>query len=228
VGIGIAAPHQALDIEGSLQIHKTAAADSTMFFSQGNTSAAPTREWQFRLDTSNVFHIKDNVGGADHLSISSAGKVSVTEYFGAGLANPLVPIHVVSGVDGAYITRFGYAATQVAAAEFYGSSTNVQLQLRDGAGAVTVVIRSSGDTSFIGGKTGFGISAGLAGQVHIDQAVDDANIPAIVIDQADISEGTINFIASDRGVIDEGDSSVESVRVELGGVVRRLALYADA
>lgn len=78
------------------------------------------------------------------------------------------------------------------------------------------------------GYLGVNIFAALAGQAHIDQDDAGANIPVIVLDQADISEGFINFIGSDRGVIGEGVNSVESVRVELGGVVRRLALYGDA
>lgn len=64
-------------------------------------------------------------------------------------------------------------------------------------------------------------------ELHFDQSVDDAAIPVLILDQADISEGLINFIASDRGVIGEGTNSAVSVRVELGGVVYRLALYAD-
>ena len=65
-------------------------------------------------------------------------------------------------------------------------------------------------------------------KLHIDQDVNDAAIPALVLDQADVSEGFINFIGSDRGVIGEGTNSTASVRVEIGGVVYRLALYADA
>ncbi len=79
-----------------------------------------------------------------------------------------------------------------------------------------------------GGGVGIGIFAALLGELHIDQSSDSANIPVVVIDQADISEGFINFIGSDRGVIGEGTNSTASVRVEIGGVVHRLALYADA
>lgn len=63
---------------------------------------------------------------------------------------------------------------------------------------------------------------------HVDQPVDDAAIPVIILDQADISEGFINFIGSDRGVITGATNSVGSVRAEINGVVYRLALYADA
>jgi len=70
--------------------------------------------------------------------------------------------------------------------------------------------------------------AAPAGKTHIDQAVDDAAIPVLVLDQADVSEGFINFIGSDRGVITGVTNSTASVRVEIAGVVYRLALYADA
>ena len=77
------------------------------------------------------------------------------------------------------------------------------------------------------GNAGFGTGA-PTGKYHIDQAVDDAAIPVLVLDQADVSEGFINFIGSDRGVIAGATASTVSVRVELGGVVYRLALYVDA
>ncbi len=66
-----------------------------------------------------------------------------------------------------------------------------------------------------------------AAQLHIDQRETDGAIPVLTLDQADESEGLINFIGLDRGVIDEGTSSTESIRVEINGVVRRIALYAD-
>jgi len=78
------------------------------------------------------------------------------------------------------------------------------------------------------GRFGVNIATGLAAQCHIDQAVDDAEIPVLILDQADVSEGTIDFIASARGAIAGATNSAESVRVELNGVVYRLALYADA
>ena len=55
-----------------------------------------------------------------------------------------------------------------------------------------------------------------------------AGAPVIQLDQDDISEGFIDFLGSDRGVITGATNSVESVRAELNGVVRRIALYADA
>ena len=79
------------------------------------------------------------------------------------------------------------------------------------------------------GHTGFSVAAGsTAGKVHIDQSVNDAAIPVLVLDQADVSEGLINFIGSDRGVISGATASLKSIRVEIGGVIHRLALYADA
>ena len=66
------------------------------------------------------------------------------------------------------------------------------------------------------------------GRHHFDQPTVDAAVPVLTLDQADISEGLINFVASDRGVIAGATASAVSVRVELDGTVYRLALYADA
>ena len=66
------------------------------------------------------------------------------------------------------------------------------------------------------------------GRFHFDQPTDDAAVPVLTLDQADLSEGLINFIADDRGVIAGATGSAVSVRVELDGTVYRLALYADA
>ena len=77
------------------------------------------------------------------------------------------------------------------------------------------------------GRVGIGVTAPLA-MLHVDQSNDAAAIPTLILDQADISEGLINFIASDRGVITGATNSLKSVRVELGGVVYRMALYVDA
>jgi hypothetical protein len=48
------------------------------------------------------------------------------------------------------------------------------------------------------------------------------------LDQDDASEGFIDFVGSDRGVISSSSSSARSVRVEWNGTVYRIALYADA
>jgi len=77
------------------------------------------------------------------------------------------------------------------------------------------------------GYVGMNIAVPLA-QCHIDQSDNAAAIPVLILDQADISEGAINFIASARGAIAGATNSLESVRVELGGVVYRLALFVDA
>ena len=78
------------------------------------------------------------------------------------------------------------------------------------------------------GRVGIGKVGGMAAMLHIDQAASGAAIPVLTLDQADISDGFINFIGSDRGIIAAATASLKSVRVELGGVVYRLALYVDA
>ena len=97
----------------------------------------------------------------------------------------------------------------------------------DAAGAVTVKLRTDGATSFISGSLGIGLVVGVAGQLHV-KSVDGSAIPTLVLEQLDVSEGTINFAASERGIITGATNSVQSVRIELNGTVYRLAVYANA
>ncbi len=78
------------------------------------------------------------------------------------------------------------------------------------------------------GNLGIGILVALAGKCHIDQASTSAAIPVLVLDQADVSEGFINFIGTNRGVILGTANSAASARIELNGTVYRIALYGDA
>ena len=99
------------------------------------------------------------------------------------------------------------------------SSWNVYIGVDSATGYIELYPRVSVTTG--------GAVAPLA-MIHVDQGVNDAEIPVLLLDQADESEGFINFIGSDRGVISGPTNSVVSVRVELDGTVYRLALYADA
>ncbi len=86
----------------------------------------------------------------------------------------------------------------------------------------------TGETlNYLSGRLGINITAPTA-QLHVDQSDTGGAIPVLSLDQADISDGFINFIGSDRGVITGATDSLESVRVEINGTVRRLALYVDA
>lgn len=86
----------------------------------------------------------------------------------------------------------------------------------------------SGETmNYFSGRLGINMSSPTA-MLHVDQSDNGGAIPVLSLDQADTSDGFINFIGSDRGVITEATDSVQSVRVEVNGVVRRVALYADA
>lgn len=64
--------------------------------------------------------------------------------------------------------------------------------------------------------------------VAFKQSSGTGAVPTVIIEQVDVSEGLINFIGSDRGIIAGATASVGSIRVELSGTVYRLALYANA
>ena len=66
------------------------------------------------------------------------------------------------------------------------------------------------------------------GQFEVVQDEVAGAIPVLVLDQQDVSEGVIDFLASARGAITGGTNSTQSVRVELNGTIYRLALFADA
>ena len=82
------------------------------------------------------------------------------------------------------------------------------------------------------GRVGIGLLAPLA-KLHIDQATDDAAIPVLSLDQADISDGFINFIgataASAAGPISSWTNAAVAgyVRAEINGAQQWLAYYAD-
>jgi len=99
-----------------------------------------------------------------------------------------------------------------------------------GSDPTTTIIAASNTVLRIDstGKVSIGANLTPLAKLHIDQATNDAAIPVLSLDQADISDGFINFIGSDRGVIAAATASLKSVRVELAGVIYRLALYVDA
>ena len=72
------------------------------------------------------------------------------------------------------------------------------------------------------------VSEASAQVVSIHQDHVTAAIPVLQLRQDDESEGFIAFSGSDRGVIAAATASSKSVRVELDGVIYRLALYVDA
>lgn len=86
-----------------------------------------------------------------------------------------------------------------------------------------------------GGSNSVGINraAPSGAMIYIDQSNSSAAIPTVIIDQADISEGLINFIGSDRGAVTTATGgpsatvSVASIRVEISGVIYVIPLFAD-
>ncbi len=67
------------------------------------------------------------------------------------------------------------------------------------------------------------------GQFAVRQEDTAGGIPVLRLDQQDISEGVIDFIASARGSGTTAATDIQdTVRVELNGTIYRLALYTDA
>ncbi len=83
------------------------------------------------------------------------------------------------------------------------------------------------------GNVGINVAEPLA-KCHIDQATNNAAIPVLALDQADVSEGFINFIgtAAESAVgpistFTGGNAVLGFVRAEINGVQRWLAFYGD-
>lgn len=106
-----------------------------------------------------------------------------------------------------------------------------ELIINDDSEDVNVTIEGNNDSALFttdGGLDRVGVGVGLgthAGKLHVDQASATGAIPTLVLDQADISEGFINFIGSDRGTI--LGASTQSIRVEINGNIRTIKLFAD-
>ena len=66
------------------------------------------------------------------------------------------------------------------------------------------------------------------GVFSIQQTLTDFAAPCLVLGQVDVSEGFINLVGSERGVITGVTNSTQSARIELNGTIYRIALYADA
>ena len=170
---------------------------------------------------------------ADAYTSISDGAVAVGTLYGAELRT--FGKTNVAGATSVVTTAYGlfsslYCQQEPASTSTIGTAYNIYLtDLRPGGGITYGPV-----TTYYGlyikeatkAATNWAIYS--EGRHHFDQPTADAAIPVLTLDQADISEGLINFVASDRGVIAGATASDVSVRVELDGVVYRLALYADA
>ena len=170
---------------------------------------------------------------ADAYTSISTGAVAVGTLYGAELRT--FSKTNVAGITSAVTTAYGlyssvYCQQFAGSTSTIGTAYNLYLtDLRPGGGITYGPV-----TNYYGiyipeptkATNNWAIYA--EGRFHFDQPTDDAAVPVLTLDQADISEGLINFVASDRGVIAGATGSAVSVRVELDGTVYRLALYADA
>jgi len=103
-------------------------------------------------------------------------------------------------------------------------STGGLFTIQSGYGTPTTILRG-----WNSGKWAFNkITVEPDGQVYINQPVIDAAIPVLELNQADVSEGFINFVGADKGAVPTSTvNSVASVRVELGGTPYMIALHAN-
>ena len=186
----------------TFQVALTSGGAAITFTDDGTATVAATL--QPVLDFSGDMRIPDN------------GKIyigSIGNNIDAGLAGSAINLFAKT-INGAYFNSLngGYLGIDDAAA-YIEPTTGKKIQMA---------------TDFANVYVGIGTGA-PAGKLHVDQSVDSAAIPTLVLDQADVTEGFINFIGSDRGT---GTLAIinqtASVRAEINGTVYRLALYANA
>jgi len=229
VGIG-GSPTTNLDIQGTGTVSFRAySSDGQANFNVQSSTASGTFYASPATSSVRIYNTKDIV------SFETSGRV------GVGTSTPDYMLDVYgSTVDTGLRVRAGTAGTEAASLYLSSNLTRGWILTAGayvaGTNSYDLTITQNGyqgnlalmDGSQVG-KVGIGLAlTNIAAKLHVDQSSTTAAIPVLILDQADESEGTINFIASARGVISGATDSTESVRVELNGTVYRLALYADA
>lgn len=161
-------------------------------------------------------------------------------YLGIGITNPTERLEI----DGNAYLNDGYLLSEQAT----GGNTSHVIMRHAGAPAANNVqwawsVRSNNEDVLLYGYDGTNYTNLLFcdadGRVGINDTSPDGTldvvqsdasgaIPTLQLEQADESEGLVNFVGSDRGAITGATNSAASVRAELNGTVYRIALYADA
>jgi hypothetical protein len=148
-----------------------------------------------------------------HLLISAAGG-GVFDLCGAASAE--LQVSAVS------VWKYLYGSG--APSTLYVNYGNANLDFRvDGVG-ISQLLHADASANKVAFASG---GVGGAAVVTVTQA-DATGESCLSLAQVDESEGFIDFVGSDRGVIVGGTNSVSSLRVEINGAVKRIALYADA
>lgn len=113
----------------------------------------------------------------------------------------------------------------------FGSS-NTKFTINNVGRDLDVIIEGDNNQYLLATDAGndrVGVNTGTPlGKLAINQNTVDAAIPALWLQQADVSEGFIDFNGTDKGAIPTSTvNSVASVRVELNGIPYMLALHAN-
>lgn len=200
----------------------------------------------------------DDAAGAD-LIVGNNNALVVegdNDRVGIGIAAPSGKLHIQSSVNGlarSYLVNVntganrrqdlrigtGTGATEgifigTDQSEVYGTGVKAYLANYSNGAFAFMTAAVPQWTITLGGNIGIGIITGVAAKTHIDQWSTTAAIPVLLLDQADISEGFINFVgtsaASAAGPISTwtaGNSIQGFVRVEINGTGYWMPYYDD-
>ncbi len=244
-GLGTTAPGELFHIESGKYLQRTDA-DVTSVFRINDSGN--TLKYRIDLDGGDAtVQLRDNANVYTVALRSNGDSYLIGGDFGLGLINPTNLLHVDETDAAANVIAYfrgSNAAYQRISIDNASANTDTQVSfLEGGVTKWSIGNDATGDQFRIG--TGFGSfgasikltieSGGHVGInktnpltfLHVDQDSTTAAIPVAIFDQADISEGVVNLIASARGVITGATNSLDSVRVELNNVVYRIALYLD-
>lgn len=196
-----------------------------------------TSNHEFRILSNNITRVNIQAGGN---VIFNEGGVDA-DFRVEGLNAPSLFV-VNAGLDRVILT--GKAGTGLIILDINANDGTAVLDVRDdgiiindGGNDKNFRVESNNNANMLfvdagTDRVGIGVSA-PASKLHVDQSNASGGIPTLNLDQADISEGFINFIGSDRGAVETSPvtgfkQSAASIRVEVNGTKYLIPLFPDA
>lgn len=235
VGIATSGPGSPLHVAGSYDlvsgsgVPTIAVRSDPTFTASGATATTYPRAFSMSLNYNSTTSLAGGFFMAASytvkiLNTGAAPSVRVADFINLNNASTAT-INSLSCIQIRAVTNNGtigtargiYIESQVAA------TTNYAIQTV--GGRIQFVDNSTGNTVL---KVSKQIASATVPVVEFVQDSSTGAQPVLELQQDDISEGFLDLVGSDRGVISGATNSVASARIELNGTKYRISLYADA